>query len=157
MKIYLRRSGSKDDDSGQAIYILEPGNRWQELLSVDEGDRVVAWTLRTGEFRRGPRTIIVPLTTSLQANYPNPFNPETHIVFDLGLLDGPDQQARVVIYNLLGQRIATLVNGVLPSGQYDIVWNGRDQRGRAVASGIYFVRLETSSGRNFTHKMVLVR
>ncbi len=157
VKIHLRRSASRDADSGQAIYILEPGNRWQELLTVDEGGRLVAWTRRAGEFRRGPRTIIVPLTTSLQANYPNPFNPETHIVFDLGLLDGPDQQATVVIYNLLGQRIATLVDGALPSGRYDIVWDGRDQRGRAVSSGIYFVRLETSSGRNFTHKMALVR
>ena len=141
----------------QAIYRLQPGGGWEELPTVDEGHLVVAWSKRAGNFRLGPRTIFVPQTTSLHHNYPNPFNPSTRIVFDLGFLEGPEQRASVIIYNLLGQEVRTLYDGVTQAGRYELVWQGIDQRGAAVASGVYFVRLLTGAGHMEVKKMLLVR
>ncbi|MCH7852106.1 MAG: T9SS type A sorting domain-containing protein, partial [Candidatus Marinimicrobia bacterium] len=141
----------------QAIYRLQPGGGWEELPTVDEGHMVVAWSKRAGNFRLGPRTIFVPQTTSLHHNYPNPFNPSTRIVFDLGFQEGPEQRASVIIYNLLGQEVRTLYDGVTQAGRYELVWQGIDQRGAAVASGVYFVRLLTGAGHMEVKKMLLVR
>ncbi len=141
----------------QAVYRLAPGGGWEELPTVDEGNMVVAWSKRAGNFRLGPRTIFVPQTTSLHHNYPNPFNPSTRIVFDLGFQEGPEQRASVIIYNLLGQEVRTLHNGVTQAGRYELVWRGIDRRGANVASGVYFVRLSTGAGHVEIKKMLLVR
>ena len=124
---------------------------------MDDGEFVTTWASQTGIFRLGRRTIIVPQTTSLHQNYPNPFNPITRIVFDLGFLDGPRQQATVEIYNLLGQRVITLFDGEATTGRYEMVWRGTDAKGVNVASGVYFIRLVTGSGYHVTKKMLLVR
>ncbi|UCH61976.1 MAG: T9SS type A sorting domain-containing protein, partial [Fidelibacterota bacterium] len=158
VQVSMHRVLSESDlEEAQAIYILRPNGSWQELPSVYEGDLVTTWTDRAGTFRLGPRTIIVPQVTSLHQNYPNPFNPTTHIVFDLGFQDGPMQQARVVIYNLLGQEVLTLFNGEASTGRYEFIWNGVDARGIVVASGVYFVHLSTNTGHHMTRKMLLVR
>ncbi len=73
----------------------------------------------------------------LLPNYPNPFNPETTLEFD-----APRRAAvRLVIYNLLGQRIRTIVDRVVPAGRHRVTWDGRDQVGRDAASGVYVARL----------------
>ncbi|MCH7520364.1 MAG: T9SS type A sorting domain-containing protein [Candidatus Marinimicrobia bacterium] len=141
----------------RAIYALGPDGGWEELPTVDDGEFVTTWASQTGIFRLGRRTIIVPQTTSLHQNYPNPFNPITRIVFDLGFLDGPRQQATVEIYNLLGQRVITLFDGEATTGRYEMVWRGTDAKGVNVASGVYFIRLVTGSGYHVTKKMLLVR
>ncbi|MFQ5769805.1 MAG: T9SS type A sorting domain-containing protein, partial [bacterium] len=74
----------------------------------------------------------------LQQNYPNPFNPSTTIQFEL-----PTQShVQLSIYNLLGQRIAILVDEIRAAGVYKIQWRGRDNLGHPVSSGVYLVRLE---------------
>ena len=60
------------------------------------------------------------------------------------------------IYSLDGRRIRTLVSGSKPAGKHDVVWNGKDEKGRAVSSGNYFYRIETSSFSD-TRKMVLMK
>ncbi len=158
VRVSMRSGMNKNGrEEAQAIYILRSNGRWEELPSVDEGELVTTWANSTGTFRLGRRTIIVPQTTSLHQNYPNPFNPTTRIVFDLGFQEGPLQHARVVIYNLLGQEVLTLYNGEAPAGRYELTWQGVDARGITVASGVYFVRLSTDSGRQMTRKMLLVR
>jgi hypothetical protein len=144
-------------DHAQAVYILRSNDRWEELPTVDDGDVITTWSDQAGIFRLGPRTIIVPVMTTLNQNYPNPFNPSTMVTFDLGFLDGPSQRASVKIYNLLGQEVRTLYNGEARMGHYELLWRGIDQRGVPVASGIYFVRLMTDSGFHATKKMLLVR
>lgn len=74
---------------------------------------------------------------ALQQNYPNPFNPSTTIKFEIQKSSATD----ISIYNLLGQRIATLVTGQLSPGTYSTVWNGTTDNGTAVSSGVYFARL----------------
>ena len=76
------------------------------------------------------------------SRYPNPFNAETQIVYTLSEA-GPVELA---IYNVRGQRVHTLVQGVQAAGRYQIVWNGRSDSGAALASGVYLSRLATAQG-----------
>ncbi len=90
-----------------------------------------------------PRASVVPKETALHQNYPNPFNPTTTISYDLASA----AQVRVMIYNLLGQAVRTLVNAKQKPGSYRVLWDGRDDRGAAVPGGVYLVRLEAGDVR----------
>jgi hypothetical protein len=100
----------------------------------------------------------VPESYGLDQNYPNPFNPSTKISYLLPVASN----VTLKIYNLLGQEVATLVQGVIAPGKYQIVWNGTDNAGKALASGMYFYRLDASAqdgGQSFTsiRKMLLLK
>jgi hypothetical protein len=153
----LPQAGSLAKGEAGAIYQLTREGIWKELPTLDEERAVVSWTNQGGQFKIGKRTIVLPRRTSLNQNYPNPFNPSTRIVFDLGYEDGPEQQASLVIYNILGQEVITLHNSVSAPGRYEITWNSVDKRGVQVASGVYFARLTTGTGKNMIKKMLLVR
>lgn len=93
-----------------------------------------------------------PITTMLQGNYPNPFNPETVIRFatrDSG-------NVKITVYNIKGQVVKTLTNKNYPSGNHQLIWNGKDDKGRSVSSGIYMYRMETPSYTK-TMKMMLMK
>jgi hypothetical protein len=94
----------------------------------------------------------VPTTFSLSNAYPNPFNPTTNIQFNIA----KNENVRLVVFNILGQKIKTLVNGEMKAGSYTATWNGKDEFGTSVASGIYFYRLESQSF-NSTKKMILMK
>ncbi|MFH1277068.1 MAG: M28 family peptidase [Candidatus Eisenbacteria bacterium] len=89
---------------------------------------------------------------SLPANHPNPFNPVTTIRFDLAR-EGP---VRLAIYDGRGRLIRTLLRGPMTAGTHEEVWNGKDDRGRAVSSGLYFYRLD-GAGSSMAGKMTLLR
>ncbi|UCH84655.1 MAG: T9SS type A sorting domain-containing protein, partial [Candidatus Latescibacterota bacterium] len=93
-----------------------------------------------------------PLTFALDQNHPNPFNPSTRIRFSL------DKEAMVslIIYDVSGTRVRTLVNRSMSAGSHTEEWDARDDKGRSVASGIYFYQL-TSGSRTLTRKAVLLR
>ncbi len=78
-----------------------------------------------------------PLKYALYPNYPNPFNPSTVMRYQLA----GNSDVRLAIYNLLGQEIRTLVNTRQPAGNYSVIWDGKDNRGIAVGSGVYFYRM----------------
>ncbi|MDZ7306648.1 MAG: T9SS type A sorting domain-containing protein, partial [candidate division KSB1 bacterium] len=65
-------------------------------------------------------------------------------------------QMRLAVYNILGQPVRTLMEGVRPAGEFQVTWDGRDNRGRQVASGVYFYRLE-AQGQVQTRKLTLMR
>ncbi|MGE5363442.1 MAG: alpha-amylase family glycosyl hydrolase [Bacteroidota bacterium] len=89
---------------------------------------------------------------ALEQNYPNPFNPSTRISFSL-----PEGSAVTLrIYDILGREVRTLVNSELDRGSYSISWNGDDNFGNGVSSGIYFYRLDSKAFTS-TKKMMLVR
>lgn len=73
----------------------------------------------------------------LSANYPNPFNPETHFSYTIA----KNTEVNLVIFNYLGQKVKTLVSGNLPPGTYHVTWDGRNDVGNRVASGMYFVKM----------------
>jgi hypothetical protein len=105
----------------------------------------------TGVQNATDETSVIP-GYSLWQNYPNPFNPETDISFNL-----PEKtEASLIIYNILGERIQTLVSGYMRAGTHTVHWNGRDEAGNLVSSGIYFYRLKTD-GFVETKKMVLMK
>jgi hypothetical protein len=79
-----------------------------------------------------------PLTFALQQNYPNPFNPTTTLRYALPM----DARVTLSIYNILGQRIVTIKDEVQSVGYYDVVWDGRNDFGSQVSSGVYFYRIE---------------
>jgi hypothetical protein len=86
------------------------------------------------------------------SNYPNPFNPMTNITYEL------DREAPVTlaIYNVLGQKVRDLVRGEIQKGLNEVTWDGHDNGGRGLGSGIYFCRL--MAGREvITHRIVLIR
>lgn len=94
----------------------------------------------------------VPGAFALRQNSPNPFNAATQIEFGLER----DSHVQLSVYNILGQHIATLASGFQPAGFHTVLWDGQDQFGRDVPSGIYFARLLTSDVM-MTRKMVLLR
>ncbi|MBX7151510.1 S8 family serine peptidase [bacterium] len=101
---------------------------------------------------KSPRTKI-PEVFSLEQNYPNPFNPTTSIHYELS------QKAKVTlkIYNVFGQEVKTLIAGKdHVAGRYDVEWNGRNDQGNQVASGIYFYRLQAGS-LNKVMKMTFIK
>jgi hypothetical protein len=93
-----------------------------------------------------------PALSALYPNFPNPFNPETTIRFSLGTA-GP---VKLSVYNTKGQLVRTLANSQMPSGPHQMLWNGRDESGAPVASGVYFYRLDTDN-YNRIMKMVLMK
>ena len=94
----------------------------------------------------------VPVTSALQQNYPNPFNPQTTIHYTLERA----APTSLEIYDVLGQSVRTLVDGTQPQGRHTVQWDGKDRRGREVASGVYFYRLVTV-GHVKARRMVLIR
>jgi len=94
----------------------------------------------------------IPTSYNLAQNYPNPFNPETVIRYQLPKAG----KVSLRVLNLLGQEIRTLVEGEKAPGYYSTVWDGRDDSGRPVPSGVYVYRLETS-GYTAMKKLVLMK
>jgi hypothetical protein len=94
----------------------------------------------------------LPQTYSLHQNYPNPFNPATTIRYDLP----KSELVTLKVYDILGREVATLVNDKQVAGEKSLVWDGRDDTGKAVSSGIYIYRLRAGAYVK-SRKMVLIR
>jgi hypothetical protein len=101
---------------------------------------------------RGGESPRVPAASYLSQNFPNPFNPRTRIEFGL------DTSSRVslAVYDAAGRLVRVVASRDYPAGQYAEFWDGKDGNGRAVASGVYFYRLDAGTITQ-TRKMVLVR
>ena len=84
----------------------------------------------------------------LEQNFPNPFNPTTSIGFSLE----KKSDVSLTVFNILGQEIATLFDGVKEAGDHNVVWDASE-----VVSGIYFYKLSTADGLSRTKKMVLLK
>jgi len=99
-----------------------------------------------------PSTTEVPFTYELHQNYPNPFNPGTAIEYAIPKAG----DVELAVYNLLGQKVVTLVDKHQKAGRYRIQWDGTDATGARVASGIYLYKLKAGD-LTLTRKMVLMR
>jgi flagellar hook assembly protein FlgD len=91
----------------------------------------------------------LPTTFAISQNYPNPFNPTTSIKYQLP----QTSDVRLLIYNVLGQKVRTLVNNQIEAGYHSVIWDGRNDEGNAVASGVYIYRFEAGK---FTRTMKLM-
>jgi len=116
-------------------------------LDPRNDEDVIGHTTNVKKSNRGPE-----LSFDLKQNYPNPFNPTTTINYTLaknGLVE-------LTVYNLMGQKIKTLVHEVKNAGQHVVQWDGRNNAGQSVASGLYFYNLKTANFMK-TNKMILLR
>jgi len=126
-------------------------------------NEIVATVTSFSEFALGSNSDVLevpsgdpnmPVTTSLAQNFPNPFNPTTQIAFDLA----EQSTVRLTVYNVLGEKMATLVDGIESAGHRSASWNAS-----GMASGVYFYKLEavgtTQRGGSFTQirKMILLK
>ena len=134
-----------------------------EKMVFDEGDPVAS--PKNGVIRITPTSVHenenlnLPKDFNLGQNYPNPFNPTTIIPFRVNgsqLIVHSPIHTTLIIYNLLGQKVNTLLNESLKPGTYQATWDGKNVAGEKVPSGVYFYRL-TSGGPSETRKMVLMR
>ncbi|MEZ5358251.1 MAG: fibronectin type III domain-containing protein [Candidatus Zixiibacteriota bacterium] len=141
--------------------LAEATQYWAVVVAVDEaGNNSGISNIANGEsgFEFGTGTgddddnSGLPEDFELMQNYPNPFNPTTTIEYAV-----PEQSyVNLSVYNVLGQLVTTLVDDEKGAGVYTTVWDGRDDFGAAVSSGIYFYTIQTDSYRQ-SRKMVLMK
>lgn len=126
----------------------------ESVLPLHRGDaeNVPVWTFKTEEEPTTVEQPAIEMMTELKANYPNPFNPSTVISYTIR----EEANVRLSIYNLKGQTVRSLVDEVQIAGSYKIKWNGTDNNGRPVSSGVYFYRL-TTGNYDKVNKMVLMK
>ncbi len=137
---------------------------WDLAGDYDDGAGVLWETFRCNYRRNGfigyeepvgvPEDSPVSVTrVTLDQNYPNPFNPTTTIEF---AVHAGGARVELGVYHVAGELVRTLVEGEVPGGRHTLVWNGHDDAGRQVSSGVYFVRLECD-GRTETRKVALLK
>ena len=96
----------------------------------------------------------IPNNFYLHQNYPNPFNPFTNIRFGLA----NRVKVKLEIFNILGQKVKTILNKNMPAGKYELQWNGLNDSKKRVSSGVYFYRLITEDKKFIvTRKMLLLK
>jgi hypothetical protein len=156
LKIDLR---DRETEEIPGIYLVE-GSRIMPVKSVysSYNNELTAGINKLGIYLVAeksivsPDIILAPATYRLSQNYPNPFNPTTSINYSLPV----SGKTIVKVYNLLGMEIVTLVNSYQSPGDYRIQWNGIDNDGKLVSSGVYLYRIDSGSYQN-TRKMVFVK
>jgi hypothetical protein len=127
---------------------------WEAIPSTSSGAFLSAKINTLGTFRLLATQQVLPTEFALRQNYPNPFAANkisTTLTFDLPIQD----EVKIVIYNLLGEQVRTLISGSREAGTYKITWDGRDNRNMLVAAGIYIYQLKTSQ-TTFTRKMLIL-
>ena len=125
-----------------------------DMTALERGPVAQATTDASGYFALRLASLgspALPEGFGLGPNYPNPFNPSTVIPYQLPTA----AQVRLEVFNVLGQRVATLVDGDRPAGFHSAVWDATNGSGQAVAAGVYIYRL-TAAGAQHTGRMVLV-
>lgn len=152
----VRRAGAADS------YLSGGGRNWVKLgddyrLAVNPllvrptgNNQPLSAALRSNQ--EEPPQESVTFETSLEAPHPNPFNPRTRMAFSLST----PTQVRLVVYNLKGQRVRTLLDEPRAAGPHEVLWLGRDDGGAAVSSGVYFVHMEAGPA-SFVKRVALLR
>jgi hypothetical protein len=131
--------------NNQTIY------HWQVVAynTTGNGQASTSWSLNTTVSDSDEVAVIV--ATELIGNYPNPFNPVTTIKFALV----KDENVVIEIYSIKGQKIATLLSSSMRAGEHLITWNGKDDNGNSVVSGIYFYRMQAGEHISIKRMMLL--
>lgn len=114
----------------------------------------MVWKEGTTSLQPDMVSIHIPAVFALHQNYPNPFNINTAIRFSI---PGPrESEVKLAVYNVLGQKVRTLLNGIRNEGEYSVEWDGKDDFNNQLPSGLYFYKLQAGSFRE-TKKLVLVK
>lgn len=145
-RLYFPAKSASSIVTEYAVFNLQTGTYEAKTASVADFKEFLREQLtKTGE-------IPIPVATHLFQNYPNPFNPVTSIKYDLA----EDSPVRMDIYNVKGQLVTTILNQEILAGTHRVIWNGKDDQGRAVSSGVYFYRM-IMPNKVLTNKMLLLK
>jgi hypothetical protein len=155
-----RDTDSEFSPTADKLVYTTPGTSWHDAVE-DPGQYHYLVTALDWAGNEGPpiepnvTTGIggVPTRSALRQNVPNPFNPSTTIAYDVG---SPGGRVKLEIFDVRGQRVRTLVDATQAAGSRSVHWDGRDERGRSVVSGLYFCRLQVGA-ETFTRKMTVVQ
>ncbi len=148
----------EDMDSADVGFTFPSFETWYAVLSNEEhvvNSQVLRGTV--GLYKRASAGAITgepaaPGLTMLAQNFPNPFTPETRIVYSVGR----DAHVELAVYDIAGRLVTVLASGEVAAGNHKVSWDGKDSEGRPAAPGIYFYRLETPE-RTISRKMALMR
>ena len=153
----------EDSSSFTQMYPAVTANNARIVFAWQDARRLKGWdvfaTFLTWNWEESTSVEVsgmdVPGTFQLNPNYPNPFNSETVITYGIS---GPNQNvsATLTIYNILGKKVRTLVNHPHRPGTYHVRWNGTNDSGIPVKSGVYLVRLETDRNSS-TRRMHIIK
>ncbi|HQC62018.1 MAG TPA: FlgD immunoglobulin-like domain containing protein, partial [Candidatus Marinimicrobia bacterium] len=133
------------DNGNYQAYVLAY-DTWEAFSSSDTVDFTINLT------PEGIKGDLVPKVLALHQNYPNPFNPITTIKYDL-----PEEvHVKLVIYDIMGREIRTLVNERQQAGYKSVIWDARNNHGMQVSSGYYICVMQAGDSRK-NHKMVLMK
>ena len=143
-KVYTLTFQSSEPQNLEQVLIINTNDPNNEVITIQLNGQV-------GTVHEGDNPI-APLLTSLKNNYPNPFNPETTLAFDLQ----QDTWVTLDIYNIKGQKVRSLIHNYLSSGYHKIIWNGKDNMNRDVATGLYFYQM-TAGDYFAVKKMILLK
>ncbi len=138
-----------DVDSFTLIVPFDPAN---VLIDPD------GWVLIDTEYLSGGirRSDALPDRFALFQNFPNPFNASTIIQYNIANFEGVEWDITIDVYDLLGRKVRTLFEGRERPGSYETTWDGKDDRGQPVSSGVYIIELSLE-GLSMKRKAVLVR
>jgi len=149
----FNNDGFVDSNEQNPVYIFNQVGTYDVSLTITDGineDTELKMNYITVTDTTSVYNSLNLKQTQLFQNYPNPFNPITTISFSLN--DDTGKKV-MVIYNLKGQKIREYP---LLTNQSSIIWNGTDENGKPVSSGIYFYKLKTDT-KSYTHKMILLK
>ncbi|MCL2065347.1 MAG: S8 family serine peptidase [Candidatus Cloacimonetes bacterium] len=142
---YVTTTSYTDDDVSDGVYVYSIVAAYTQPAGQSEAVTIDVYVSEDDE-------IHPPLTTELLGNYPNPFNPETTISFNIAV----ESIVSIDIYNIRGHLVKTLLNNHLQQGNHSIIWNGIDNHGQQVSSGVYFYRMVAGDVVE-TRRMVLMK
>jgi hypothetical protein len=140
---------SLDANGGQATvaYAMVVGNTLEEMLANVVAANAAYNPASPTEEEETPRRLV-----KLEQNHPNPFNPSTTIKFSVA----NEGHVELGVYDLSGRKVRTLVSEVREMGQYNVTWDGKDENGARMPSGLYFYKMDTG-GKTVSRKMTLVK
>jgi len=135
--------------AGNGRLVFQVGNN---CIPRNQHVAVKSFWVNTGTAEIDSDESLIPKEFALYDNYPNPFNPTTQIAVDL-----PEAAAtEITVWNIMGQKVATLYSGDLNAGHHSLNFNGRDSNGKQLTSGMYLYRV-TAGKYNATKKMTLMK
>ncbi len=148
-------AGLSYEDGNMAT--IQPGEKIQLSFKIPEysvikGKKIKYFFKSRGYYKTLNKEELIPETYSLHNNYPNPFNPSTTISFSIPKVS----EIELSVINILGQVVRTLHDGQITAGNHEVVWDGKNESGSQVASGVYFYRLK-ADGFEDSKKMVMLK
>ncbi|MCX6828381.1 MAG: T9SS type A sorting domain-containing protein [candidate division Zixibacteria bacterium] len=140
----------------EAWLVLDNGAKYKltegDAIGIPDGVKSGRLLVGTEKYLDEEDSILIPYNYALFQNFPNPFNPSTSIRFALP----KSGKVRLEVFNLLGQKVKTLIDGELEAGYHSVLWDGNDSHGKAAATGVYFYKM-TAGAFSENRKMLLLK